>query len=71
MSKKLTSILLLFSVFIGFLLWGLSMLTSTLALPPKDRDGEAIVYAILILICSLVALVAILKLPYKNQSEDH
>ncbi len=66
MSKKLTSILLLFSVFIGFLLWGLSMLTSSLSAQP--RDGEAIVYAILILICSFVALVAILKLPYKNQS---
>jgi hypothetical protein len=66
MSKKLTSILLLFSVFIGFLLWGLNMLTSSLSAQP--RDGEEIVYAILILICSFVALVAILKLPYKNQS---
>jgi hypothetical protein len=64
MNKKLTSVLLLFAVFIGFLLWGISMLTSSLATQP--RDGEAIVYAILILICSLVALVAILKLPYKN-----
>ena len=65
MSKKLTSTLLLFAVFIGFLIWGLSMLTSSLTSQP--RDGEAIVYAILILICSLTALIAILKLPYKNR----
>lgn len=65
MSKKLTSILLLFAVFLGFLIWGIAMLTSSLSVQP--RDGEAIVYAILILICSFVALVAILKLPYRNQ----
>lgn len=65
MSKKLTSTLLLFAVFLGFLIWGIAMLTSSLSAQP--RDGEAIVYAILILICSFVALVAILKLPYKNQ----
>ena len=65
MSKKLTSVLLLFAVFIGFLLWGLIMLKSSLEVQP--RDGEAIVYAILILICAFVALVALLKLPYKNQ----
>ena len=65
MSKKLTSTLLLFAVFIGFLFWGLSMLTSNLT--SKNPDGEAIVYAILILICSFVALVAILKLPVKTE----
>ena len=65
MSKKLTSTLLLFAVFIGFLIWGLTMLTSNLAAPHKD--GEEIVYAILLLICSFTALVAILKLPSKNQ----
>lgn len=65
MSKKLTSVILLFAVFIGFLLWGIGMLTSSLAAQP--RDGESIVYAILILACSFVALIAILKLPYKNQ----
>ena len=65
MSKKYTSVILLFAVFIGFLLWGISMLTSSLSAQP--RDGESIVYAILILICSFVALIAILKLPYKNQ----
>jgi hypothetical protein len=65
MSKKLTSVLLLFAVFIGFLIWGIGMLTSSLKAQP--RDGEAIVYSILILICSFVALVAILKLPYKSQ----
>ena len=66
MSKKLTSTLLLFAVFLGFLIWGISMLTSSLKARPVD--GEAIVYAILILICSFTALIAILKLPYKNKS---
>jgi len=65
MSKKLTSVLLLFAVFIGFLIWGLAMLTSSLTTQP--RDGEAIVYALLLLTCSFVALGAILKLPYRNQ----
>ena len=65
MSKKLTSTLLLFAVFIGFLFWGISMLTSNLA--AQSRDSEAIVYAILILMCSFVALIAILKLPHKHQ----
>ena len=65
MSKKLTSTLLLFAVFLGFLIWGISMLRSSLT--AKPLDGEAIVYAILILICSLTALIAILKLPLKNQ----
>jgi Na+/phosphate symporter len=65
MSKKLTSTLLLLAVFLGFLIWGISMLRSGLA--AQQKDGESIVYAILILICSFTALIAILKLPYKNQ----
>jgi hypothetical protein len=63
MSKKLTSTILLFAVFIGFLWWGL--LTSTLS--AKVQDGESIVYSIMILGCSLAALVAILMLPRRNQ----
>ncbi len=65
MSKKLTSTILLFAVFIGFLWWGLSMLTSSLSAPIKD--GESIVYSLMILGCSLAALVAILMLPRRNQ----
>jgi uncharacterized membrane protein HdeD (DUF308 family) len=65
MSKKLTSTLLLFAVFLGFLIWGINTLMSGLA--PRQKDGELIVYAILLLICSLTALIAILKLPYKHQ----
>ena len=66
MSKKLTSTLLLFAVFLGFLLWGISRLVA----PPMDGDSPAasIVYTGLLFMCSFVALVAILKLPYKNQS---
>jgi Mn2+/Fe2+ NRAMP family transporter len=68
MSKKLTSTLLLFAVFIGFLFWGLWMLTSSLATQPRNGEAmEEVVYALLILMCSFVALVAILKLPRKNQ----
>lgn len=66
MSKKYISTLLLFAVFIGFLLWGISMLTSNLAAPVKD--GEAIVYSVMILGCALAALVAILLLPRRRQS---
>jgi len=65
MSKKLTSTLLLFAVFLGFLLWGINTLMSGLA--AQQKDGESIVYAILLLICSLTALIAILKLPYRNR----
>src|SRR5205807_1043074 len=43
MSKKLTSTILLFSVFIGFLWWGLAMLTSSLSATVKD--GESIIYS--------------------------
>jgi hypothetical protein len=65
MSKKLTSIVLLFLVFIGFLIWGIYTLTSGFATP--QRGDDAIPYGILLLICSFTALIAILKLPYKNQ----
>jgi TRAP-type C4-dicarboxylate transport system permease small subunit len=65
MSKKYISTLLLFAVFIGFLWWGLSMLTSNLAAPVKD--GEAIVYSVMILGCAFAALVAILLLPRRRQ----
>ncbi|HZR41958.1 MAG TPA: hypothetical protein VFB12_17690 [Ktedonobacteraceae bacterium] len=66
MNKKLTSTILLFAVFIGFLWWGLSMLTSNLAAPQKD--GEEIIYSLLLLGCSISALVAIFMLPRKKQS---
>ncbi len=65
MSKKLTSTILLFAVFIGFLCWGLSMLISNLSATVKD--GESIVYSLMLLGCSLAALVAILMLPRRNQ----
>jgi hypothetical protein len=61
MSKKLLSTLLLFSVFIGFLIWGIAMLRT------PGNDGETVVYALLILACAGYALVMILKLPGKNQ----
>jgi hypothetical protein len=64
-SKKLTSMILLFAVFIGFLWWGLSMLISSLSASVKDV--ESIIYALMILGCSFAALVAILMLPRKNQ----
>ncbi len=59
MNKKILSTILLFAVFIGFLWWGLSMLTSA-------GDGETKVYALLILGCSGYALVSILLLPRKK-----
>jgi hypothetical protein len=62
MSKKLLSTLLLFAVFLGFLLWGISMLLD------PHKGGEQIVYAILILGCSMYALVSILLLPRKKQN---
>jgi hypothetical protein len=64
-NRKLTSTILLFIVFIGFLWWGLSMLTSSLAASPKD--GESIVYSLLILACAGYALVSIILLPRKKQ----
>lgn len=60
MSKKLTSTLLLFAVFIGFLWWGLSMLTS-------PGDAESKIYGLLLLVCSGSAFVYILMLPRKKQ----
>jgi hypothetical protein len=64
-NRKLTSTILLFIVFIGFLWWGLSMLISSLAAPQKD--GESIVYSLLILACAGYALVSIILLPRKKQ----
>lgn len=61
MSKKLLSTILLFAVFIGFLWWGLSMLTS------PGKDAETVIYAILILACAGYALVSIFLLPRKKQ----
>lgn len=61
MNKKLMSTILLFAVFIGFLWWGISMLTD------PHKDGEQIVYGILILGCSLYALISILLLPRRRQ----
>jgi len=62
MNKKLLSTLLLFAVFVGFLWWGISMLLD------PHKDGEQIVYAILILGCSMYAFVSILLLPRKKQN---
>ena len=62
MNKKLLSTILLFAVFVGFLWWGITMLSD------PHKDGEQIVYAILILGCSAYALVSILLLPRKKQS---
>ncbi len=66
MEKKLLSTLLLFAVFIGFLWWGLALIVSTISAPVKD--GESIVYGLLLLGCAGYALVSILMLPRKNQS---
>src|ERR1700747_3321565 len=64
MNKKITSTVLLFLVFVGFLWWGLSMLTATLT--SATKDGESIVYALLLLGCAGYALVSILLLPRKK-----
>lgn len=66
MSKSLTSTILLFAVFIGFLWWGLASLISGLSAPVKD--GEGIIYSLLLLVCAISALVAIFMLPRKKQS---
>lgn len=66
MNKKYTSTVLLFAVFIGFLWWGIVMLQGSLT--AKVVDGESVIYSLLILACSLTALVAILKLPRRRQS---
>jgi hypothetical protein len=59
-NKKLTSTIALFLVFIGFLWWGLSMLAA------PQKDGETIVYSLLLLACSGYALVSLLMLPRKK-----
>ncbi|MBA2288475.1 MAG: hypothetical protein H0W02_23610 [Ktedonobacteraceae bacterium] len=59
MNKKLLSTLFLFAVFIGFLWWGITMLT-------HPADGEEFVYALMLLGCSGYALVSILLLPRKK-----
>ncbi|MBE3559923.1 MAG: hypothetical protein IMW89_11955 [Ktedonobacteraceae bacterium] len=61
MNKKLLSTVLLFAVGIGFLWWGLSMLFS------PGNDAETIVYALMILGCSVYAFVSIMMLPRKKQ----
>ena len=66
MNKKIVSTVALFAVFIGFLLWGGSLITSSLSDPAKN--GESIVYGLLLLGCAGYALVSILMLPRKNQS---
>ena len=64
MNKKLTSTLLLFAVFIGFLWWGLAQLGGELVKPVKD--GETIIYSLLLLACAGYAGVSILLLPRKK-----
>ncbi len=65
MPKKFMSTILLFAVFVGFLWWGLAMLTYSLTWPIKD--GEQVVYSLLILGCAGYALVSLLMLPRKKQ----
>ena len=60
-TKKFTSTVLLFAVFLGFLWAGISMLSD------PHKDGETIVYAILILGCSFYALISLLLLPRKRR----
>ncbi len=65
MNKKILSTVLLFIVFIGFLWWGLSLLVSTFT--AAQKDGESIVYGLLLLGCAGYALYSILLLPRKKQ----
>ncbi|HET8910538.1 MAG TPA: hypothetical protein VFN23_03685 [Ktedonobacteraceae bacterium] len=60
MNKKVLSTVLLFTVFIGFLWWGLAMLLS------PGKDAETVVYSILLLCCAGYALYSILLLPRKK-----
>ena len=60
-TKKFMSTVLLFAVFLGFLWWGITMLSD------PHKDGETIVYSVLILGCSLYALISLLLLPRKRQ----
>jgi hypothetical protein len=57
----LTSTILLFLVFIGFLWWGLAMLVS------PGKDFETVIYSLLLLACAGYALYSILLLPRKKQ----
>jgi hypothetical protein len=59
-NKKLTSTILLFVVFIGFLLWGLYTLL-------HPADPENVIYGILLLGCSAYAGISILMLPWKKE----
>jgi hypothetical protein len=60
-NKKLLSTLFLFAIFIGFLWLGITLLRD------PHKDTEQIVWALLLLGCSLYALVCILLLPRKRQ----
>lgn len=60
MSKTLTSTILLFAVFIGFLWWGLEMLVT------PHNDIETTFYALLLLGCAGYALISILMLPRRK-----
>ena len=59
MNKKLISTILLFVVFIGFTLWGLTWLFS-------PSDVETKIYSLLLLGCAGYAGVSILLLPRKK-----
>ena len=63
MSKKLLSTVLLFSVFLIFLWWGMAQLLH----PDPNDTGESIIFALLLLGCSGYALVSILLLPRNKQ----
>ena len=60
MNKKVLSTILLFSVFIGFLWWGIAWLFF-------PSDAETKIFALLLLGCAGYAGVSILLLPRKNQ----
>ena len=62
MNKKLTSTILLFVVFIGFLWWGLWQIFN----PDPADTGESIIFGVLLLGCSVYALISILMLPRKR-----
>lgn len=63
MSKKLTSTLLLFVVFISFLWWGLWQISH----PDPTDSAESIVFGVLLLGCAAYAFISILLLPRKRQ----
>ena len=68
MNKKIMSTVLLFTVFAGFLWWGISLLWYGIAtLHTPQGDGENIVYALLLLGCAGYALVSLLMLPRRKQ----